>query len=334
MTMKMEKMMRRFIGGAVTAGALVWLAVPDITYSQVVASIETGNRGNPITQVQGGEESPQGSTSKKEESYLPQSNDIGIGVDATPFLFWVGNFFGKTNPNIPPSWSYPNNFFYISGRYFLNEKTAIRAGLRIGFGSETVENYVSNDATPDDPFDRVKDSRKHSYNAIGITGGLEFRRGTTRVQGYYGAEFGIAIVGEKFTYTYGNSFEDSKGKPTSTIDWNSIPPKVGKVNERVLERQPGTTLELGLRGFVGVEIFIFPKVSIGGEFGWGLGLSSTGEGTSKKEYWDIGKPNDPKDDTVKTQEEKTGKKSFFAIDTDDSNFFLGPRGMLRINFYF
>jgi len=307
--------------------------VPTTINSQIVASKETSVYvSNPILETQGGGESPQGLTSKNGEPYLPQSADIGIGVDAYPFLYWAGNFFGKTNDNNPPSWRYPNNFLYISGKYFLNERTAIRAGLRIGFGSETRENYVSNDATTNDPYDRVKDTGKRSYNAIGITGGLELRRGATRVQGYYGAELGIAISGEKFTFTYGNTFNDSNHTPTSTTDWQSL--TSGSVNQRVLESNPGSTFELGLRGFVGVEIFIFPKVSIGGEFGWGLGLSSRGEGTSKIEYWDIGNPGDPNDDAVKTREEKIGKKSFFAIDTDDSNFFLGPRGMLRINFYF
>ena len=41
-------------------------------------------------------------TSKKGEPILPEAGDWGISTDATPFLNYAGNFFGKSAFNSAP----------------------------------------------------------------------------------------------------------------------------------------------------------------------------------------------------------------------------------------
>ncbi len=264
-------------------------------------------------------------TSKKGEPILPEEGDWGIGIDATPFLNYAGNFFGKTGANAAPSWNYLTTNNTIVGKYFKDATTAYRAAIRLGFGSQKAANYVNDDTntTPDPKF--VQDTRTVSYNGIGLSGGIEMRKGKTRLQGYYGGELGIFIGGSKEKYTYGNAFTNGNTMPTST-DWTTM--NGVAMSSRNTEVKYGSTFAFGLRGFIGAEYFVLPKMSIGGEFGWGISFKSTGEGQVTTEYWDL------VDNAVKTQTSKTGKSSSFALDTDNNNSVFGPAATLRLNLYF
>ena len=44
-----------------------------------------------------------------------------------------------------------------------------------------------------------------------------------------------------------------------------------------LQNDFGNDFEVGLRGFIGVEYFFAPKMSVGGEFYWGVSYVTTGE---------------------------------------------------------
>lgn len=266
-------------------------------------------------------------TSKKGEPILPEEGDWGIGIDATPFLNYAGNFFGKTNNNTAPTFDFLTGNQTIVGKYFKDATTAYRAAVRLGFGTSKQTNYVKDNTntSPDPRY--VQDTRKVSYNGIGLSGGIEFRKGKTRLQGYYGGEIGIYFGSSKETYTYGNAFNNPTGNitPTST-DWSNPTLPGVSASSRVISVKNGSTLQFGIRGFIGAEFFILPKISIGGEFGLGLGFSSTGEGTTTKEYWG--------GSTVKTTDSKIGKKSSFKFDTDNVNSIFGPVASLRMNLYF
>ena len=113
----------------------------------------------------------------------------------------------------------------------------------------------------------------------------------------------------KTTYTYGNAAS------TMTIG-----------TSRNTEVKSGATFGLGARAFIGAEYFIFPKMAIGGEFGWGLALSTTGEGQTVSESWDGTK-------TTQTTV-KTGKSSSFIIDTDNNNSMFGPAAAIHLSLHF
>jgi hypothetical protein len=264
-------------------------------------------------------------TSKKGEPILPEEGDWGIGVDATPFLNYAGNFFGKTASNSAPTWDFLSGNQTIVGKYFKDATTAYRAAIRLGFGSSKNSNYVNDDTntSPDPKF--VQDTKSTSFNGIGLSAGLEMRKGKTRLQGYYGGEVGLFIGGMKDKFTYGNAFSSTNMTPTST-DWTTM--TSGAAVSRTTEHKYGSMFQFGLRGFIGAEYFVLPKMSIGGEFGWGLGFSSVGEGQITTETWDMA------NNAVKTTTTKTGKQSSFAFDTDNVNSIFGATGSLRLNLYF
>jgi hypothetical protein len=285
-------------------------------------------------------------TSKKGEPILPEAGDWAISVDANPFLGYIKGFIGNgQGVNQTPSFNFLGNQSLIMGKYFKDEKTAYRVGINIGLNTQTVKNLVTQDQyTPvvDAPAPQVTDKSTFSTSGIGITGGIEKRKGKTRLQGYYGAELGIYVSSQKQTNTYGNAFATGTGAGTSTTptstDFGSaqanssagmpVAGAVGPVNSRVTSDKLGTSFQFGVRGFVGVEYFILPKMSLGGEFGWGIGLATKGGGTKVTQSM-----NSANTSALSTTT-KTGGSSAFVIGTDNRNSFFGPTGTLRLNFYF
>ncbi|HTA63332.1 MAG TPA: hypothetical protein VK835_12785, partial [Bacteroidia bacterium] len=167
-------------------------------------------------------------TSKKGEPILPEAGDWAISADATPFLNYFGKLFNSANQ--APSMQFLNGQNVIMGKYFKDEKTAYRVGLNIGFGSKSTTNLVNQDNPAVVPAGtqpvQVTDKLKHGNTGIGLTAGIEKRKGKTRLQGYYGAEAGFYVSSTKDTYTYGNTFvangtsPGTSTSPTST-DWNN-----------------------------------------------------------------------------------------------------------------
>lgn len=284
-------------------------------------------------------------TSKKGEPILPEKGDWAISADATPFLNYLGNFFGKTANNAAPNFNFLTGNSVIVGKYFLDEKTAIRAGINLGFGSRSATNLVTQDNQPAPAAGtlplQVSDVVKHGTTGFGITAGIEKRKGKTRLQGYYGAELGIYVGGTNDKFTYGNAYagtgtsQGTSQAPTSTI-WTpnlstnttySASGSYNPANGRVTQITGGTNFQIGVRGFIGVEYFILPKMSLGGEFGYGIGVSTTGAGTVTQEGIYTGT-------TVGTQQTKTGTSTNFVAGTDNKNSIFGPTGSIRMNFYF
>jgi hypothetical protein len=261
--------------------------------------------------------------SKKGEPILPEAGDWAIGVDATPFIGYFGDMMNGTAGNTPFGWNYTNPMGMITGKMFTSETSAYRAMLRIGFGSSKMTNVVVDDASTSTPQATKEDEMKSSYNFIGLGGGMEWRRGKGRLQGYYGGMLMFGMGGGKEEYTWANAFSTANPAPTTTTDFN-LGTSAG-VGARVTSVKNGSSMMFGLRGFAGAEFFVLPKVSIGGEFGWGLGFQSNGAGEVVTESWNgTGTTN-----TTTT----TGKSSSFWIDTDNSNFGMAPAAIL-VHFHF
>ncbi len=288
-------------------------------------------------------------TSKKGEPILPEQGDWSIGTDATPFLDYAGNFFGKTAANNAPTFNFLSSNLLILGKYFKDATSAYRAGIRLGFGSTQTEVLTSKRGVTPGSFPAsamdAKNTKKESNSAIGLTGGIEIRKGKTRLQGYYGGEVGFYFGGNKTTYSYANALNPALASGTAQVTVDATGDNVDGTNvtstqvaygqsgdARITERKVSGVLLFGLRGFVGVEYFILPKISLGGEFGWGLVFGSNGKTTTT--YETQGTPTGATDlsaGTV-TTEQKNG--STFGIDTDNNNSLFGPAASLRLNFYF
>jgi hypothetical protein len=256
-------------------------------------------------------------TSKRGVQILPESDEWAIGIDASPILRYFGNLFTQSSNNAP-------SFNFTDGQTIWFKKVRdegfhYRGMLRIGFGGETTtEQSVMFQVTPPPIPTYVDDELKESEMNIALGAGFEIRRGKGRLQGYYGPELIIEFGSSSEEYTYGNAFSQDNTMPAFT---NFGSNDLGGGN-RVTERDFGSTFGLTLRGFVGLEYFFAPKLSVGGEFGWGLKFKSTGDAERTVEQL-----NDTGTAGV-TRVEPEGSSSSFGIDTDN----LG--GAIRLVGYF
>lgn len=282
-------------------------------------------------------------TSKKGESYLPKAGDWAIGIDAAPYLNFVGNMFGKTANNVAPNWGYATTNNTITGKYFVEDMMAYRGSLRLGFGSANMSMMV-NDRSIDPataaeyPAEKamVENSMKAGGTNIALAGGLEWRKGSTRLQGFYGAELGFAMSSTKNTYTYGNALKVDNDATTVDVTVDAVADAMGANigadnygnTARVTESKT-SNLGVGVRGFIGAEYFVLPKLSVGGEFGWGLMFTSA-KGSNVMESTGANTSGN----ALGTQNTDTPKVSGFGIDTDAMNSVFGGIGQLRITLHF
>ena len=268
-----------------------------------------------------------GLTSKKGEAYLPEAGDWAIGFDANPFLNYAGNLFnGNTSNSIGAgaTWFAPSMAIY--GKMFKDEKTAYRAMVRLGFGSTSNGYVVDLYTNPSDlETKEFTNEVKTSYNNIVLGGGIEKRRGNTRIQGIYGAQLMIGFGGSSSETTYGLALGDSSiaANGGNMYDVGDGSP-VG--TDRTTKLTNGSTFMLGINGFLGVEWFFAPKVSLGAEYTWGLSMTSTGESEEVTERWGIA-PGGTTNSLI-TKTAKGGKASTFGLD----NSISGAR--ISLNFHF
>jgi hypothetical protein len=240
-------------------------------------------------------------TNAKGDAILPAAGDWALGFDAAPLLNYAGNMFnGNTGNTMNAAWD--NSNMAITGKYFKDATTAYRASLRLAMGSSSVTT-LTDTATSGDP-SYIEDVASSSANAIVLGGGMELRRGHGKLQGYYGGEALITLGGSSTSNTWGLDLSDTN--PFS----------------RTVSTKSAGTFGFTLRGFVGVEYFIMPKISIGAEYGWGLGFMSMGEGSATTEYWDM------VDSQVVSTTTTTGGSSAFGFDNDNSG------GAIRLLFHF
>lgn len=224
-------------------------------------------------------------TSKKGTPILPESGDWSIGVGANSTLEYFGNLMNGNNN--APSFDWANNQI-ITGKMMKDENTAYRAYVRLGLGSTKAE-MQDVDTDGDGLADIDSAEVKTSATNIALGAGLQKYRGKGRLKGIYGAEAMIMLGGNKTTVT--------------ATDYDS-------------ENKAGSTFGFGVRGFIGAEYFFAPKMSLGGEFGWGISLESTGEGENTTTQGGT------------TTTSKTGKSSSFGFDTDNAS------GSIILSLYF
>lgn len=241
---------------------------------------------------------------KPEKNYLPEAGDITIGVNAVPFLNYLGNMFGKRENNninpaefggVPAVPGLDNPTMSIFGKYFLTDQTALRLNVGIGINSQTQSQYVQNDAAiAENPLsvDQVEDTYKYRNSGMSVAIGYEWRRGGKRLQGFWGGQAILAYYNSKHYFGYGNAITEVNQIPTQNSSWNNngnvqVPSlsndnNVGG-NSRLLMQSDGRSWTYGLGGFVGVEYYIAPKISIGCEMSLNLLWTTGGKKYQKSE---------------------------------------------------
>lgn len=174
--------------------------------------------------------SAQDLVSSKGENYLPQEGDWSIGFNAGNALKFIGNAFnGNTNNEFADSafgknqtaFALPGfkNGLSFTGKVFTSDTEATRY----------TANFVFN-------YSKTKDQDAETKYGLAVGYGKEWRKGTTRLQGYYGAD---VLAG------FGSAVKDS------------------------------FNFAVGAQGFVGAEYFIFPKVALGAQYSYPVGIVYT-----------------------------------------------------------
>ncbi len=262
-----------------------------------------------------------GLTSKKGEAYLPEAGDWSIGFDASSFTTYVGNLAnGGSNGALNMGWMNNTVGQEIRMKMFKDETTAYRLRGRIGTSSttNTVNGKYDADADPSTAdVDYSVETKVSQGFSVVLGAGIEKRRGNTRIQGYYGGEVYFGLLGGQTTTTADSRAlsDDYTGGATS------------EATARETENKGGSTFTLGLGGFIGVEWFFAPKVSLGAEYGYGLGMRSTGEGEVTSEYWGIPTGSTATTASLQTVTSKGASSSAFSFDTQ-------LRGNINLNFHF
>ena len=242
-------------------------------------------------------------TEREVRNFAPQAGDFALSVSANPFLNYVGNIFGS-HANAPAF-----STGAIMGRYFISERNAIRVGLSFSFDTDINKTLV-----PDlwytgttVPTPNVENVTRESENFFMLNIGYEFRRGTGRLQAFYGADVVFAASGSRETYQYGN--------------------RLGERNpgSRVTEMRSGTQFGFGLNGFIGVEYFVAPRISIGAEVGLSMMYFTAPKGQVTVEAWNASESR------VETTTSDTG----FTRD-GNFNFSTNPisNGQIFVSFFF
>lgn len=249
------------------------------------------------------EEREMGTTTKSGRNILPAAGDFAIGVEANPFLEYIGNIFTNGTNNAP---SFDGSKGAIIGKYFLTDKSAVRARLGFDFGSTKETTPTTKlPIDPNNPDAKVNNTTTTKKNNFALGVGYELRRGYGRLQGFYGGEALIGFRSEKDTYTYGNALSAQNGV------------------SRVKEEGKGSGFEFGVGGFAGVEYFVAPKISLGGELGLAIMTDSGKGGKTITETWDSA-TSSVKTTTVDNTNNKT------------STFNFGTRtsGKINLTFHF
>jgi len=252
--------------------------------------------------------------SKKGTPILPQSGDYAIGIDAAPMINFAGQVIqsigmnnagaAATSPGFNQLTDPNSGMQSIYLKKFLSDKEALRVKVMINMRTDTRKEYVQNDEEWDklygtddttnyDGYEmNLTDKYVNKNSNIGVLVGKEMRRGYGRLQGFYGAEVGLMYTSNVSSYKYGNEYMEDTEDPTLDISSGGSPSfeNFGANDlgggSRLL-KQTQRDLTLMVNGFVGVEYFVLPKISIGGEMY--LGLAYTGQGKAKQTYegWDV-----------------------------------------------
>jgi hypothetical protein len=129
-----------------------------------------------------------------------------------------------------------------------------------------VDNEDVSDNSSSDPDATVTDKYTEGETNINLWLGKEYRRGSARLQGVYGAEAGIGINSKTQKMDFGNSEENG--------------------GTGMIKNKEGMNFGISLRGFIGFEYFMMPRISIGGEYGWSFAFLSKGGGSTTTATWD------------------------------------------------
>ena len=224
-----------------------------------------------------------GKEKKDVSEYLPEAGDFAVSVSANPFINFVGNIFNNTvNQTIGTFGGDPYNVgginqprVSIAGKYMLTDELGLRVNLGWIHDANTQNAYVPDDAElTNDPLSgkKLTDSYITRESGGSFSAAIEYRVGKRRVQGVFSAGLLYAFSYKSDKYSFGNAITEINQNPTISrelaIDSN---PEVANTPDgfssmRYLKKFNDTPSNYaGLILSAGIEWFVAPKISIGGE---------------------------------------------------------------------
>ena len=257
-----------------------------------------------------------------------------IGVDAAPVLnlgLNVVNLFNNTGQDATNVLRNPANYDQTFGvKNYLRDNMAIRGSLRLGAANTTTITYYEDPRDVVDPEveagerTEVQDTTTVNDSIFGVGGGAEWRHSFGRFEGFCGIE-GLMSLGSSSTATqYGWAYSDA----------DNIPPQQ---TSRTLSEDYGTTVGLGARGFLGMEYFILPELSLSAEYGLGGSFTLSPNGVVVTEVWEVSVNDEGEvSGKSKNREAKTDASQVVAL-ANDMGFGQTAGGSafaLRLNFHF
>ena len=183
--------------------------------------------------------SAQNLVSSKGEQYLPKQGDWSIGFNAGNALDFIGNAFNANTRNSSADLFEGQNVLNFGQGVFSSTASVITF---VGKKFDTDNTATRYTASFNFNFEKQKDVDGTSSFGLVAGYGKEWRKGTTRLQGYYGVDGLVGLVSPaKKQFGFG----------------------------------------IGAQGFAGVEYFIFPKVALGAQYTYGAGLMFTNNGNTE-----------------------------------------------------
>ncbi len=214
--------------------------------------------------------------SNDEKEMFPKQGNIGIGLDADPFLTYIGNLFSY-NEEGRNSLNLRDNTLYF--RYFLMDDIAVRMRTNMFFDKDVRKfNVRDDDAFINDPLTQkeVQDRRTEFDNEFNIwLGGQYFIGGDSKFRGFAGADLGYGYGKSYMLYEYGNTMNEINDAPTTVVNWNNG--ATGNAEERNLEAIDNLYNRINLGLFTGGEYYFRPNFCLGIELGLNYGLTFPGE---------------------------------------------------------
>lgn len=256
-------------------------------------------------------------TNKRGVRILPQAGEMSIGISATPFLTYFGNMFTRDGVNDAPT--FLSNGTGINFKFFTTDNQAIRAGLIANFGKNY---YYGTPQSNADAATTVTDRMRTTSQQFGINLGYEWRMGMGRLQGFMGVQLNAGYTRMLNEYEYGNVMDADFPNPWT---WNFNTNNQAQVASRTLSAKSSANITVGLSGFVGVEYFFAPKMSVGGEIGLGVYYVNQGKTEFETQTWNS---------TTNVAEINKEERHDPRIPADGFGVRTSTQGNIFFNFYF
>ena len=167
----------------------------------------------------------------------PQAGDCSIGINATPFLNYVGGFFSNAGATAPQFLGTAQNPLSFTMKHMRTDDMALVTTFGLGWTSSSTDE-LNGDETSSSEFD------------FDLFLGAEKRRGEGRIVGLLRGGLMIARDGAGRMETSGNNASVTEG---------------------------GNTFGVGVGAGLGIEFFIAPMISLEGRYDANIGFTTTGE---------------------------------------------------------